>query len=65
MTGAKPKKKGRPSLYTEPLAAKICRRLAEGESLRGICADKAMPAIRAPRSGLRGRIEEASQTRSC
>ncbi len=43
MTGAK--KKGRPSLYTEALAAKICRRLAEGESLRAICADKAMPAI--------------------
>ena len=45
MTGAKPKKKGRPSLYTEALAAKLCRRLAEGESLRAICADKAMPAI--------------------
>ncbi len=47
MTGAKSKKtkKGRPSLHTEALAAKICRRLAEGESLRAICADKAMPAI--------------------
>ena len=45
MSGAKPKKKGRPSLYTEAPAARICRRLAEGESLRGICADKAMPAI--------------------
>ncbi len=43
MTGAKPKKKGRPSLYTEPLAAKICRRLAEGETLRSVCRDKAMP----------------------
>jgi hypothetical protein len=40
-----PKKtrKGRPSLYTEALAAKICRRLAEGETLRAICRDKAMP----------------------
>ena len=38
-------KKGRPSLYTDKLAAKICQRLAEGESLRAICADKAMPAI--------------------
>ncbi len=28
MTKAKPKKTGRPSLYTEALAAKICRRLA-------------------------------------
>ncbi len=38
-------KKGRPSLYTEALAAKICRRLAEGESLRTICADRAMPGL--------------------
>ena len=45
MNGAKSKKKGRPSLYTEALAAKICQRLAEGESLRAICADKAMPGI--------------------
>ncbi len=43
MTKAKPKKKGRPSLYTEALAAEICRRLAEGETLRAICRDKAMP----------------------
>ncbi len=45
MTSATPKKTGRPSLYTEALAAKICKRLAEGESLRAICAEKAMPAI--------------------
>ncbi len=45
MTKAKSKKKGRPSLYTEALAAKICRRLAEGETLRSICRGKAMPAI--------------------
>ncbi len=43
MTGAKTRKKGRPSLYTEALAAKLCRRLAEGETLRAICRDKAMP----------------------
>jgi hypothetical protein len=43
MTGAKSKKKGRPSLYTEPLAAKICERLAEGETLRSVCRDQAMP----------------------
>ncbi len=36
-------KKGRPSLYTEALAVKICRRLAEGETLRAICRDPAMP----------------------
>ncbi len=49
MTKKKPtpkkRKVGRPSLYTDKLAARICRRLAEGESLRAICADKAMPAI--------------------
>ena len=40
-----PKKrtKGRPSLYAEALAAKICLRLAEGETLRSICRDEAMP----------------------
>ncbi len=43
MTKAKSKKKGRPSLYTEALAANICRRLAEGETLRAICRDEAMP----------------------
>ncbi len=36
-------KKGRPSLYTDALAADICRRLAEGETLRAICRDVAMP----------------------
>ncbi len=44
MTGAKSKKKGRPSLYTEALAARICERLAEGETLRSVCRDQAMPA---------------------
>ena len=42
---AKKRKKGRPSLYSETLTAKICRRLAEGESLRSICTDKAMPSL--------------------
>ncbi len=36
-------KKGRPSLYTEALAVKLCLRLAEGETLRAICRDEAMP----------------------
>ncbi len=39
------RKPGRPSLYTEALAAKLCTRLAEGKSLRSICRDDAMPAI--------------------
>ena len=34
---------GRPSIYSEELAARICERLAAGESLRKICADDDMP----------------------
>lgn len=34
---------GRPSLYTEELAARICERLARGESLRSVCRDDDMP----------------------
>ncbi len=44
VTSAKPKKKGRSSRYTPELAAKICARLAEGETLRSICRDVAMPS---------------------
>jgi hypothetical protein len=35
---------GRPSAYTAEVAAEICRRLAEGESLTSICKDDHMPA---------------------
>lgn len=34
---------GRPTDYTEELAADICVRLSEGESLKGICAGDDMP----------------------
>ena len=34
----------RPSDYTEELALAICERIADGESLRSICLDDAMPA---------------------
>jgi len=40
---AKPKP-GRPTDYTEALAEAICIRLAEGESLRAICREDAMPS---------------------
>ncbi len=39
------RKPGRPTRYTEAIAVKICRRLAEGESLRKICKNTSMPAI--------------------
>ncbi len=41
----KKRKAGRPSKFTEALAARLCERLAEGNSLRSICRDDAMPAI--------------------
>lgn len=34
---------GRPALYTPELAAKVCERLTNGESLRRICKDDEMP----------------------
>lgn len=35
---------GRPSDFTPEIAEIICLRLAEGESLRSVCRDEAMPA---------------------
>jgi len=34
---------GRPSVYTDEIAATICERLAAGESLRAICRDPGLP----------------------
>ncbi len=34
---------GRPLKYTAKLAERICRRLVDGESLREICRDRALP----------------------
>lgn len=36
---------GRPSDYSSELAVLICARMGEGESLRSICRDDAMPAL--------------------
>lgn len=36
---------GRPSSFTPEVAAEICERLANGESLRGICAGEDMPGM--------------------
>jgi hypothetical protein len=35
---------GRPSKFTEAIAAEICKRMSEGETLRAICRDEHMPA---------------------
>lgn len=40
----KPKKIGRPSVYSEEIGETILARLADGESLRSICNDPDMPA---------------------
>ena len=40
-----PPQRRRPSLgYSEEIATTICTRIIDGESLRAICADPAMPA---------------------
>ena len=37
--------RGRPSIYSDELANKICTRLGLGESLRKICLDEDMPCL--------------------
>ena len=41
-----PKKKGRPSKYSEAIASEICEELAKGRSLRSICSSHSMPTDR-------------------
>lgn len=36
---------GRPSIFTQELADRICERIALGESMRSICRDEEMPAM--------------------
>lgn len=36
---------GRPSSYTPEIAQKLCERLANGETLKGICSDDSMPSF--------------------
>jgi hypothetical protein len=35
--------RGRPSIFSEELATRICERLAAGETLRSVCRDPEMP----------------------
>ena len=39
----KPKKKGRPTTFTQQLADQICERMANGETLRAVCRDIGLP----------------------
>jgi hypothetical protein len=36
---------GRPTIFNKELADTVCARIAEGESLRSICADPEMPSV--------------------
>ncbi|MGE3907677.1 MAG: hypothetical protein AB7F36_17125 [Reyranellaceae bacterium] len=45
----------RPGHYTAATGREICRRLAEGQSLRAICADRTMPCWETVRRWLRQR----------
>lgn len=40
------KTQSRPSSYSKEVAAQICERLSDGETLRSICRDEGMPAWR-------------------
>lgn len=40
-----PAKTGRPSSFSQKVADEICRRIAEGESLRAICSRKGLPSL--------------------
>lgn len=52
---------GRPTDYSVELAATICARLVEGESLRSICRDDAMPSLTAVFTWLAKHSEFADQ----
>ncbi|MDP4585627.1 MAG: hypothetical protein NWT04_17070, partial [Verrucomicrobiales bacterium] len=41
-----PKKRGRPSKYSDALATEICERLSVGQPLAEICRDEHMPLVR-------------------
>ena len=40
------RKTGRPSKYSDELAEKICEKIANGRSLRSICAEDGMPPMK-------------------
>lgn len=60
---------GRPSIYSDELAAEICERLANDESLNTICRDDHMPTRQAvhewiadDRDGFRDKYARASRS---
>lgn len=57
----KKNKIGRPSKYSQELVNEICRRIAEGESLRQICRDNDMPSAETVRVWLLEKEEFSAQ----
>ena len=55
------KKIGRPSTYSQGIANLICELIADGSSLRSICADERMPSVVTVRSWFRANQEFLSQ----
>lgn len=53
--------RGRPSTYNAEIAQRICERVAEGESVRKICADPDMPGLTAVFSWLNRHEDFAAQ----
>lgn len=53
--------RGRPPIFTEELAIAILTRIVEGESLRSICRDPAMPALSTVLKWRRDNVEFAQQ----
>ena len=48
---------GRPTLYSDELSATICARIADGQSVREICRDEAMPCMSTVFNWLAGNSE--------
>lgn len=64
-------KSGRPSAYTKIIANKICLRIANGESLRSICADEKLPSratvmlwVATDRNGFSDQYDKACRARA-
>lgn len=52
---------GRPSIYSQELADKICEQLAEGKSLRTVCKSENMPSLSSVFSWFRTKPEFLQQ----
>lgn len=61
MKRAPRKNEGRPPIFTKELADKVCERIAEGKSMRTVCAPEDMPSISTVFKWLRENPEFAQQ----